>query len=89
MKSEARKVTGESLLDHMQVFARGDIKTVMTDLITSDKILWRSSVAIPATSVPGEELRYLTHYRVFACLPEVAGYRKSHWRWGELARRRR
>jgi len=89
MNSEARTEPGESLLDHMQVFARGDIKTVMTDLLTSDKVLWRSGVAIPATSVPGEELTYLTHYRVFACLREVGGYRKSHWRWGELARRRR
>jgi hypothetical protein len=82
MKSEAREQVGEA-------FGRGDTETVTAVLITPDGVLWRSGAVIPAASAPGEELCYLTHYRVFACLPEVAGYRKSHWRWGELARRRR
>lgn len=33
MSSEAREQTGEPLFDHMQVSARGNIETVMADLI--------------------------------------------------------
>ncbi len=33
MRSEAREQTGEILLDHTQASARGNIETVMADLI--------------------------------------------------------
>jgi putative flavoprotein involved in K+ transport len=68
MRSKARKHTGETLLDHMQAFGRDDIETVMVDLTTPDGVLWRSGAVIPAAPAPGEELGYLTHHRVFACL---------------------
>ncbi len=49
-----------------EAFGRSEIETVMADLITLDNVLWR----------PGEVLCYLTHHRIFACLPElVQGYR--------------
>jgi hypothetical protein len=72
-RSEACKQAGE-------VFGRGDIETVMADPITPDNVLWRSGALIPASTAPDEELGYLTHHRIFACLPEIAGYRRSHWR---------
>jgi hypothetical protein len=31
-------------------------------------VLWRGGAVIPAACAPGEELGYLTHHRVFACL---------------------
>jgi hypothetical protein len=69
MSSEKRKHSGETLLDHRQAFGRGDIETVMADLITPDNVvLWRSGAVIHAASAPGEELGYLTHHRIFACL---------------------
>jgi hypothetical protein len=80
MRSEARKQAGEP-------FGRGDIETVMVDLISPDNVLWRSGALIPTSSVPGEELGYLTHHRIFACLPEFAAHRKSHR--SESARRSR
>ncbi len=61
MRSKARKQAGEAL-------GRGDIETVMGVLITPDGVLWRSDEVIPAASAPGEELGYLTHHRIFACL---------------------
>ena len=48
----------------------------MTDLITSDKVLWRGGAMIPAASAPDEELGYLTHHRVFACLSGNCGLQK-------------
>lgn len=59
MSSEARKQPGEA-------FARGD-------LITPDGALWRSGVVLPAASAPGEDLDYLTHHRLFACLSGNCG----------------
>jgi hypothetical protein len=76
MRSKARKHTGETLLDHMQAFGRDDIETVMVDLTTPDGVLWRSSAVIPAAPAPGEELGYLTHHRVFACLSGNCGLQK-------------
>ena len=66
MRTEARKQFGVVLLDHMQAFGRSE--TAMADPISSDDVLWRSGAAIPAASEPGEELGYLTHHRIFACL---------------------
>jgi putative flavoprotein involved in K+ transport len=77
MRSEARKETGESLLDHMQVFARGDRETVMAELIMPvNVVLWRGGAVIPAAATPGEELDYLTHHRIFACLSGNCGLQK-------------
>jgi len=77
MRSEARKQTKETLLDHMQAFGRGDIEPVMADLIMPVKLaLWRSGAVIPASSAPGEELGYLTHHRIFACLSGNCGLQK-------------
>jgi hypothetical protein len=42
MRSQARKQTGETLLDHMQAFGMGYIETIMANLITPDGVLWRS-----------------------------------------------
>jgi hypothetical protein len=89
MSSEARKHTGETLLDQMQALGRGYIETEMADLITPSNVLRRSGAVIPAASALGEDLGYLTHHRIFACLPEIAGYRKSHRRRREPARRSR
>jgi len=80
MRSEARKQTGGSLLDHVQAFGRSDMETVIADLITPDGILWRTGAMIPAASAPGEDLGYLSRHRIFACLPEIAGYRKPYRR---------
>jgi hypothetical protein len=88
MRSEVRKQTGETLLDHMQTFGRGDIEPVMTDLVPPDRVLWRGGAVIPAASAPGEELGYLTHHRVFACLSGNCGLQKITGD-GELVRRRR
>ena len=69
MSSEACRHSGETLLDHSQAFSRGDIEPVMADLIMPDNVvLWRGGAVIPAASAPGEELGYLTHHRIFACL---------------------
>jgi hypothetical protein len=69
MSSEACKHTGVTLLDHRQAFSRDDIESVMADVIMPDNVvLWRTGVAIPPASAPGEELGYLTHHRIFACL---------------------
>jgi putative flavoprotein involved in K+ transport len=76
MRSKARKHSGEPLLDHTQSFGGGDVEPVMTDLITSDKTLWRGGAVIPTASTPGEELGYLTHHRVFACLSGNCGLQK-------------
>ncbi len=76
MRSEARKQTGETLLDHMRAFGRGDIEPVMTDLVTPGGVLWRGGAMIPAASALGEELGYLTHHRVFACLSGSCGLQK-------------
>ncbi len=90
MRSEARKRTGEPLLDHMQAFGRGDIEPVMTDLVTPDRVLWRGGTVIPAAFAPGEELGYLTHHRVFACLSGNCGSQKTTLETErELVRRRR
>jgi putative flavoprotein involved in K+ transport len=64
MRSGARKQTGEIRLGQTQILARGDI---------------RSGVMVLAASVPGEDLRYLTNHRIFACLPGGGCSRKSHW----------
>jgi len=45
----------------------------MVDLTTPDGVLWRSGAVIPAAPAPGEELGYLTHHRVFACLSGDCG----------------
>jgi putative flavoprotein involved in K+ transport len=77
MRSEARKETGESLLDHMQVFARGDRETVMAELIMPvNVVLWRGGAVIRAAATPDEELDYLTHHRIFACLSGNCGLQK-------------
>jgi hypothetical protein len=76
MRSEVRKQTGEILLDHMQAFGSGDIELVMTDLLTPDRVLWRGGADISAASAPGEDLRYLIHHRVFACLSGNCGLQK-------------
>ena len=39
-------------------------------------VLWRGGSAIPAATAPGEELDYLTHHRVFACLFRNCGLQK-------------
>jgi hypothetical protein len=78
MRSQACKQTGETVLDRMQAFGRGDIEPVMTDLVTPTRVLWRGGVVIPAASAPGEELGYLTHHRVFACLSGNCGSQKNH-----------
>jgi hypothetical protein len=51
-------------------------------------VLWRSGALIPAASAPGEELGYLTHHRVFACLSGNCGLQKITGD-GELVRSRR
>ena len=51
-------------------------------------VLWRSGALIPAASAPGEELGYLTHLRVFACLSGNCGLQKITG-GGELVRSRR
>jgi hypothetical protein len=51
-------------------------------------VLWRGSAVIRAASVPGEELVYLTHHRVFACLSGNCGLQKITGD-GELVRSRR
>ncbi len=66
MSSEARKQAGE-------VFDRGDIETVRGVLITPDGVLWRSGAVIPAESALGEDLGFLTHHRIFACLSGNCG----------------
>jgi hypothetical protein len=76
MRSEVRKQAGENLLDHVQAFGRSDKEPVMTDLLTPDKVLWRGGAMIPAASALGEELGYLTHHRVFACLSGNCGLQK-------------
>ena len=76
MRSEVRVQTGETLLDHMQPFGSGDIEPVMTDLVTPNRVLWRGGADISAASAPGEDLRYLTHHRVFACLSGNCGLQK-------------
>ena len=50
----------------MQAFDSSE--TAMVDPITQDDVIWISGAVIPATSAPGEELGYLTHHRIFACL---------------------
>jgi hypothetical protein len=65
VKSEAHEQTGEFRLDRKQASARGDV---------------RSGVEIPDSSVPGEDLGYVTHHRIFACLPGGAIYPNSRWR---------
>ncbi len=66
MSSEVRKQAGEA-------FGRGDIETVRGVLITPDGVLWRSGAMIPAASALGEELGFLTHHRIFACLSGNCG----------------
>ncbi len=89
MSSEACKHSGETLLDHRQAFSRDDIEPVMADLIMPDNVvLWRGGAMIHAASAPGEELGYLTHQRVFACLSGNCGLQKIAGD-GELVRRRR
>jgi len=66
MRSEARKQSREA-------FGRGDTETVTAILIAPDGVLWRSGAVIPAASAPGEELGYLTHHRIFACLSGNCG----------------
>ncbi len=88
MRSEARKQAGESLLDHMRAFGGGDKEPVMTDPITPDRVLWRGGAMITVASAPGEELDYLTHHRVFACLSGNCGLQKITGD-GELVRSRR
>ena len=73
MKSEARKQTGETLLDYMQALGRGGIELVMTDPGTLEEVLWRGGVVIPGTSTLGEELGSLIHNRIFACLSGNCG----------------
>jgi hypothetical protein len=51
-------------------------------------VLWRGGAVIPAASAPGEELGYLTHHRVFACLSGNCGLQKITGD-GELVRSRR
>jgi hypothetical protein len=72
MSSEVRKQVGEA-------FGRGDIQTVCNGRPhhAGQVVLWRGDAVIPAASAPGEELGSLIHHRVFACFPEIAGYRKS------------
>ena len=36
-------------------------------------VLWRGGAVIPAACAPGEELGYLTHHRIFACLSGICG----------------
>jgi hypothetical protein len=36
-------------------------------------VVWRGGAVIPDASAPGEELGYLTHHRVFACLSGNCG----------------
>jgi hypothetical protein len=67
MTSEARKQAGEA-------FGRGDIETVMADLITPNGVLWKSGAVLP--SAPGKGLGYLTHHRIFACLSGNCGLRE-------------
>jgi hypothetical protein len=88
MRSAVRVQTGETQLDHMQPLGSGDIEPVMTDLVTPDRVLWRGCAVIPAASAPGEELGYLTHHRVFACLSGNCGLQKITGD-GELVRSRR
>lgn len=76
MRSEARKQTKETLLDHMQAFGRGGIKPVLTDLVTPDRFLWRGGAVLPAASASGEQLGYLIHHRIFACLSGNCGLQK-------------
>jgi hypothetical protein len=76
MRSEARKQSGATLLDHMQALGRGDIEPVMTDLVMPERVLWRRGAVIPATSTPGGDLGYLTHHRIFACLSGNCGLQK-------------
>lgn len=76
MRSEVRIQTGETLLDHMQAFGSGDTEPVMTDLVTPDRVLWRGGADISAVSAPGEDLRYLTHHRIIACLSGDCGLQK-------------
>ena len=87
MRSEERKQTRETLLDHVQAFGSGDLEPVMTDLVTPDRVLWRGGADISAASAPGEELGYLTHHRVFACLSGNSGLQKITGD-GELVRSR-
>jgi hypothetical protein len=88
MRSEARKQSEETLLDRMRAFGSCDVEPVMTDLVTPDRVLWRGCAVIPAASAPGEELGYLTHHRVFACLSGNCGLQKITGD-GELVRSRR
>jgi hypothetical protein len=40
-------------------------------------VLWRGGAVISAASAPGEDLGYLTHHRVFACLSGNCGLQKT------------
>ena len=51
-------------------------------------VLRRGGAVIHAASAPGEELGYLTHHRVFACLSGNCGLQKITGD-GELVRSRR
>ena len=82
MSSEARKQAG-------QAFHSGDIETLRGVFITPDSVLWRSGAMIPAASAPGEDLRFLTHHRIFACLSGNCGLQEITPRRKGSARRRR
>ena len=82
MSSEVRDQAGEA-------FDRGDIETLRGVLITPDGVLWRSGVVIPAASAPGEDLGFLTHHRIFACLSGDCGLQEITPRRKGSARRRR
>jgi hypothetical protein len=60
----------------MQAFTRRDIEPEAVDIITPDKVLWIGGAVIPAAPAPGEELGYLTHHRMFACLSGNCGLRQ-------------
>ena len=58
----------------------------MTDLITLDRVVrGRGDAMISAASAPDEELGYLTHHRVFACLSGNCGLQKITRR-GEVSK---
>ena len=80
MSSQVRKHAGETLPDRTQAFGRGDMETVLAGLIAPNNVLGRGSTLTPHASAPGEELGYLAHHRIFACLPENAGYGESRRR---------
>ena len=78
MSSQVPKHAGETLPDHTQAFGRGE--TVMADLVAPNDVRWRGSALTPHAFAPGEELGYLVRHRIFACLPENAGYGESRRR---------